>query len=115
MNSIEILEVIACDNDEFKYRVLLNHYGSKKSIYFGDIDESFFTETGDEIYKQKWINLALNKSNNKDILTDLRVCAFLFEYHILFGESDNIIDNIISLNKKLLNKYQSVPVWLYFD
>ena len=115
MNSIEILEVIACNDDDFKFRVLLNHYGSKKSIYFGSLTDTFFIENGDKDLKKGWIDKKMNVLNNRHIIDELRICPFLFEYFILFGDSNNIIDNIISFNKQLLNKYQSVPVWLYFD
>jgi len=107
--------VIACNDDDFRFRVLLNSYGKMKSISFGSNTEKLFIDDGDTISKRIWINNRLRSTKNLDVISGLIVCPFLFEYYILFGDSDNIIDNIISLNKMLLNKYQSCPVWLYFD
>ena len=96
---IEILEVINSPRQNKRFRVMINQDGKVKHYDFGLDTGSTYIDHADDAKREAYWKRHLGNPKEEELITHLVPSPALFSAALLWGDSEDITENIVALQK----------------
>lgn len=103
---IEILELLPARSDTKRFEIVLNIDGEIKSYQFGAKDGSTYIDHGDEKKRDNYRRRHLANRVEAHRIHYLIPSPALFSYRLLWGDSTDLFDNLVDLQREFNLRYK---------
>ena len=100
---MEIIEVEEQEGKPKRFKLIMSEYGKLKTYQFGQPNGTTFIDGATKQVRDNYRKRHLANKTEYHRITNLIPSPALFSYYILWGDSQNIIQNIEKLNSELRN------------
>lgn len=103
---VEIVELLPSTTDNKRFKIVLNIDGNDYTYNFGAKEGSTFIDHGDERKRRNYRLRHYANPIEKYRIDNLIPSASLFSMKLLWGESTDLLDNLIELQREFNTKYK---------
>ena len=100
---MEIIEVEEQEGKPKRFRLIMSEYGKLKKYQFGQPNGTTYIDGASKQVRDNYRKRHLANKTEYHRITNFIPSASLFSYYILWGDTQNIIKNIETLNSVLRN------------
>jgi len=100
---IEILELINSPRANKRFRVMINQDGKVKHFDFGLDTGHTYIDHADSAKREAYRKRHYANKKENELIDNLIPSPALFSYYLLWGDSEDIIENIVALQKLFNN------------
>lgn len=100
---MEILELVNSPKSTKRFRVLILMDGKAKAFDFGSPSGYTYIDGASEKVRENFRKRHLANPTERQRIEGYIPSASLFAYRILWGDSQDICENLINLNKRLMS------------
>jgi hypothetical protein len=97
---IEIVELINSTRKDKRFKITLNEDGKITTYNFGLKSGTTFIDHGDEAKKKAYLARHMGNKTEKKLISNLIPSPALFSAKLLWGQTTDIISNLIGLQKE---------------
>ena len=101
---IEIIELTESTRPNKRLRIVINEDGEEKTYHFGFDGGSTYIDHQDKEKRSAYRKRHYANKKEKQLIDNLIPSPALFSYKLLWGDSPDITDNIVDLQKKFNKK-----------
>ena len=98
--SIEIMELFNSTRKNKRFAITLNENGKINTYHFGLKDGTTFIDHGDEAKRKAYLARHIANKKEKRLIETLTPSPALFSAKLLWGQTMDIISNLIGLQKE---------------
>tara|TARA_R110000868_G_scaffold77752_1_gene222478 strand:- start:53 stop:361 length:309 start_codon:yes stop_codon:yes gene_type:complete len=100
---LDVLQLTNSPRAKKRFRILIKEGDIERSFDFGLQDGQTYTDNGDKAKRDAYRKRHYANKKEKELIDNLIPSPALFSYYLLWGDSQNITENIIAL-EKLVNR-----------
>lgn len=97
---IEIVELVTSKRNDKRFKIKLNEDGKITTYNFGLKSGTTFIDHGDEAKKKAYLARHMGNKTEKKLISNLIPSPALFSAKLLWGQTTDIISNLIGLQKE---------------
>ena len=98
---MEIVEIINSPKQDKRFRVAVNMGGKIKNFDFGSAVGQTYIDHGDKVKRNNYLLRHTANATERKRITELIPSPAMFSAWLLWGDSTDLFDNIVELNKHL--------------
>jgi len=99
---MEILEMVNSPKSNKRFRIVISIDGKIKNFDFGSPTGFTFIDGASETVRDNFRKRHLANPTEKKRIEGYIPSASLFAYRVLWGDSQDIFENLVTLNKRLM-------------
>lgn len=101
---VEIIDIKNSPKEDKRYRITLDINGKNKSWDFGSAVGSTYIDHADKVKRRNWFARHTANKVERERIEGVIPSASMFSAYLLWGESPDITENLITLNALLKEK-----------